>query len=126
MASYLASHVREFRIKAIQGLIVAIHDRVEDEITNAALYARQAEERRIQQEEAHNRMVADFQQAARNHAQLQAEVDEWQAQQAQQSRSAVERAWEANEEEQEELNANRTTPLQRPQQSSRGRRGRQS
>ena len=45
MESYAPSHVREFRIKAVQGLILAVHSRAEDEIANAATYRRQAEEK---------------------------------------------------------------------------------
>ena len=74
--------------------------------------------RRIQQDEADRRAVLEYQQALRNFEVLQAEVDEFVAHQ---TRIAVDGAWEAEEEAQNELNINRTTQSQsRPPHSSRG------
>ena len=59
----------------------------------------------------------------RNYDVLKAKVNEFMAQQA---RSVVERAWEAEEEAQSKLNMSRRPSLlrsQRPSQSSRGQRG---
>lgn len=119
METYTPRNVREFRIRAIQQLIVSVHERANDEITNAEAYRRQAQERQIQRDEADRRAIFEYQDGLRNYELLQAEVDEFVTRQTQ---TAVERAWEA-----EELNSNRTTqPQGRPPHSSRGRRGRHS
>ncbi len=124
--SYVPSHLKEFQIKATQALIVSIHERAEDEVTNAALYARQAQERRAQQDLEDERAAAEYTAAIRNYDVLQAEVDNFVAEQARSARSAVDRAWEAEQEARNELNTSRRAQSQRPPQSSRGRRGRRT
>lgn len=124
METYTPRHVREFRIRAIQQLIVFVHERANDEIINAEAYRRQAQERQIQRDEADRRAALEYQDGLRNYELLHAEVDEFIARQTQ---TVVQRAWEAEEEARNELDSNRTTqPQGRPPHSSRGRRGRHS
>lgn len=121
METYTPRNVREFRIKGIQQLIISVHERAHDEIANADVYRMQSEERQIQRDEADRIAILEYQEGLRNYELLQAEVDEFVTHQ---TRTAVDRAWEAEEEARNELNSNRIIqPQGRPPHSSTGQRG---
>ena len=61
MDTYEPIHVREFRVKAIQRLIIVVREHAQDEINNAALYERHAEERRRDEDETAQRQIMDYQ-----------------------------------------------------------------
>ena len=114
--------VREFRVRAIQRLIVAIRERAQDEIVNAAVYERQEQERQHAANQEQLRQVRDHQDAIRNYEILQAEVDQFVSSQNQAQLTLVERAWQAAQEAENELNRTRETQTQtRPPNTSRGR-----
>lgn len=117
MDTYESRHVKEFRIRATQSLILAVHEYARDAPRRAAEQARHAEQQQAAAEEAARRQVEDYQQSVRNFERCQAEVEEFVASQQQ---SAIDRAWQAAEEAQSELHRT-TRPRSRPHNSSRGR-----
>lgn len=121
MDAYEPRHVKEFRIRATQRLILAVHEYAADAPRRAEEQARQALQQQIELEEAGRRQAMEYQESVRNFEICQAEVEEFVATQQQ---TALDRAWLAAEEAEAELH--RATPQRSrpPPNRSRGRGGR--
>lgn len=113
--------MKEFRIRATQKIIVAVHEYAQDAPRRAREQERMELQRQRELQETSRRQAMEYQEHCRNFEACQAEVEEFVASQQQ---SAVERAWEAAEEALETERQRTTQPRTRPPpNSSRGRRG---
>lgn len=77
IGTYGIIDVNQFRIKAIQGIIAAVHERAQEEIDRAEEFAQEAQERLRQRDEAMHNQVLAHQAAIQEYDILNADVEEW-------------------------------------------------